>query len=312
MSTQTVRLLTGTRMPLIGLGTWKSSPGQVRQAVEVAIDNGYRLIDCAYMYQNEDEVGAGINSRIQKGVVKREDMFVVTKLWGTFHAPEDVKPGLLKSLDSLKLDYVDLYLMHSPMGFKKTESLATQPEYSDVDYVTTWKAMEKLVDEGLVKTIGVSNFNTSQLERLMSLANIKPVVNQVELHPYLMQPKLVQYCKSKGIILMAYSPFGSPDRPFQRTDQDPVSLLENPVINEIANKYGKTAAQVLLRLHVQRNIVVIPKSATPSRIVQNAEVFDFNLAEEDIKKLEGLNRNWRAVKWEVGHPPHKFYPFNED
>ncbi|XP_043939003.1 aldo-keto reductase family 1 member B1-like [Protopterus annectens] len=310
MSIPTVQLSTGAVIPLLGLGTWKSAPGQVQQAVEVAIDNGYRHIDCAHAYRNEKEVGAGISSRIQKGVVKREDLFIVSKLWNNYHDQENVKPAFMESLTNLHLTYLDVYLMHSPMGTKLNKQ-SGEVEFSDVDYTDTWKEMEKLVDEGLVKAIGVSNFNVGQLERLQSMCRINPAVNQVELHPYLTQPKLVQYCKTNGIVLTAYSPFGSPDSPFVQCDKQ--RLLEDPVISAIGKKYGKTNAHVLLLYHVQRGVTVIPKSVTPVRIIQNAQIFDFSLSDDDIKTLEGLNRNWRSAKWDVsGLPSHKFYPFKED
>ncbi|XP_043939002.1 aldo-keto reductase family 1 member B1-like [Protopterus annectens] len=312
MNTPCVELYTGAAMPLLGLGTWQSQPGQVQQAVEVAIDNGYRHIDCAYIYANEKEVGAGIESRIKKGVVKREDLFIVSKLWNHFHDEDEVKPSLMKSLANLNLSCLDLYLIHSPMGTKMPKDPSSQEvEFSDVDYVCTWKAMEKLVDEGLVKAIGVSNFNVSQLERLLSSCRIKPAVNQVELHPYLTQAKLVQYCKSKGIILTAFSPLGSPSSPLKPAAQK--NILEDPVINEIGKKYGKTNAQVLLRYHVQRCVTVIPKSVSPARIIQNAQIFDFSLSENEMETLEGLNKNWRTGSWDfAGLPNHKFYPFKED
>ncbi|XP_043939059.1 aldo-keto reductase family 1 member B1-like [Protopterus annectens] len=311
MAASTVELYTGALMPLLGLGTWQSAPGEVQEAVELAIDNGYRHIDCAHIYGNEKEIGAGINSRIQKGVVKREDMFIVSKLWNHFHEQEEVKPAFMKTLTNLNLSYLDLYFMHSPMGTKLHKDQSEAVESSDVDYIDTWKEMEKLVDEGLVKAIGVSNFSVAQLERLLSACRIKPAVHQVELHPYLTQPRLVQYCKFKGIVLTAYSPLGSPERPFRR-DDEPV-LLDDHVVNEIGKNYGKTSAQVLLRYHVQRGVAAVPKSVTPSQIKENIQIFDFSLSEDDMITLEGLNRNWRIAKWEFdGLPNHKFYPFKED
>uniref|UniRef100_A0A8C8RT76 NADP-dependent oxidoreductase domain-containing protein n=1 Tax=Pelusios castaneus TaxID=367368 RepID=A0A8C8RT76_9SAUR len=241
--------------------------GVVQEAVEVALDAGYRHFDCAYFYQNETAVGAAFQKKLGEGKLMRDEFFVVSKLWNSFHAPQDVKPAFLKSLTMLKLDYLDLYLMHSPMdqgpqGFPNGADTTSGHSTS----LFPCQAMEKLVEEGLVKSIGVSNFNVSQLQRLLSLCRIKPAVNQVELHPYLTQPKLMDYCKSKGIVLTAYSPFGCPALPW------PEPLLENPTVNAIAQKHGKTSAQVLIRFHIQRGIATIPKSATPSRIVENAQV----------------------------------------
>lgn len=294
-----------------------SPPGAVQEAVEVALDAGYRHVDCAYFYQNETEIGAAFQKKLGEGRLKRDELYVVSKLWNSFHAPQDVKPAFLKSLTMLNLDYLDLYLMHSPMGFPNISGeLMPQKDglllQSDVDYVDTWRAMEKLVDEGLVKSVGVSNFNISQLERLLSVCRIKPAANQVELHPYLTQPELVEYCKSKGIVLIAYSPFGCPALPCPSGENSPVPLLENPTVNEIAQKHGKTSAQVLIRFHIQRGIATIPKSITPARIVENAEVYDFHLTHKEIQTLEGLNCNTRFIKWNLlGMETHKHFPFSD-
>ncbi|XP_044863578.1 aldose reductase-related protein 2-like isoform X1 [Mauremys mutica] len=298
MSSKAVTLPSGGSVPLLGLGTWQSPPGAVQEAVEVALDAGYQHVDCAYFYQNETEIGAAFQKKLGEGRLKRDELYVVSKLWNSFHAPQDVKPAFLKSLMMLNLDYLDLYLMHSPMGFPNISGeLMPQKDglllQSDVD---TWRAMEKLVDEGLVKSVGVSNFNISQLERLLSVCRIKPAANQVELHPYLTQPKLVEYCKSKGIVLIAYSPFGCPALPCPSGENSPVPLLENPTVNEIAQKHGKTSAQVLIRFHIQRGIANIPKSITPARIVENAEVYDFHLTHKEIPTLEGLDYNTRFIK----------------
>ncbi|CAN0104865.1 aldo-keto reductase family 1 member B1-like isoform X1 [Lampetra fluviatilis] len=315
VTTAVTRLSSGVDIPLLGLGTWKSKPGEVRAAVEAAISAGYRHVDGAFVYENEAEVGAGIASCLAKKVASREQLFIVSKLWGKFHASADVKIGFMKTLTDLKLDYLDLFLMHSPMAFKNEgDDLWPTKDgkilAADVDYVDTWKAMEVLVKEGLVKSIGVSNFNIAQLQRLLSVATIKPAVNQVELHPYLPQPELIEFCQSNNVVLTAYSPFGSPDREFKNEKNDPCSLLQDTVVEAIGSKHGKTSAQVLLRYHTQRNIVVIPKSVTPSRIVQNAQSFDFTLDGEDTKKLLGLRRDWRACDWDAdtasGHPNYPF------
>uniref|UniRef100_UPI0035902F7B aldo-keto reductase family 1 member B1-like n=1 Tax=Myxine glutinosa TaxID=7769 RepID=UPI0035902F7B len=185
---------------------------------------------------------------------------------------------------------------------------------SDVDYIDTWKAMENLVDEGLVKSIGVSNYNITQLERLLSVARIKPLAIQIELHPYFTRDKLVQYCQDKGITVVAYSPFGAPDREFKNEVKDPCVLLQDPVVAAIAKKHGRTSAQVLLRYHIQRGIAVIPKSVTPARIVENAKVFDFQLDKEDYDQLAGLNKNWsiRPASMVAKLQKHKYFPKSDD
>ncbi|KAL6446183.1 hypothetical protein ACFW04_001075 [Cataglyphis niger] len=292
----TVTFSNGYKMPMLGLGTYKSEPGEVTQAVIDAIDIGYRHIDCAHVYGNEKEVGIAINAKIAQGVVKREDLFITSKLWNTFHRPDLVEPAIKQSLADLGLDYIDLYLIHWPFGYKEGGPLfPTTPEgttfLSDVDYVDTWKAMEDVLAKGLTKNIGVSNFNSEQITRLLENALVKPVTNQIECHPYLTQKKLSNFCKEKDILITAYSPLGSPDRPWAKPD-DP-KLLEDKKLKELGQKYNKTPAQILIRYQLDRGHIVIPKSVNKSRIAQNSEVFDFKLSSDDIAYIDSFDCNGR-------------------
>nr|BAN20466.1 aldo-keto reductase [Riptortus pedestris] len=309
----TIKFHNGLDYPLLGLGTWKSKPQEVCNAVKDAIDIGYRYIDCAHVYQNETEVGEALAEKIKEGVVKREDVFVTSKLWNIYHRKELVVPALKKTLENLKLEYIDLYLIHWPMSFKEGDELfPLGPDgkmlYGDGTYTDTWKGMEECVKLGLAKSIGLSNFNSKQIQDILDIAEIKPVNNQIECHPYLNQSKLIEFCKSKDITVTAYSPLGSPDRPMATPD-DPV-LLEEPKLKALSEKYNKSPAQILIKYQLQRNIGVIPKSVTKSRIQSNFEVFDFTISSEDMDILNSLNRPDGRMLLLKQHAANKDYPFN--
>ncbi|KAM9796083.1 aldo-keto reductase family 1 member A1-B isoform 3-T3 [Syngnathus typhle] len=292
-------LHTGRKMPLIGLGTWKSSPGQVKEVVKCALEAGYRHIDCAAVYGNEAEIGqAFAESFAQPHGVRREDVFVTSKLWNTCHHPEDVEPALQRTLRDLQLDYLDLYLIHWPMAFRRGEEAFPKAGsgsllYDAVDYCATWGAMEQLLRKGLLRHIGLSNFNKRQLDHVLAAAHVKPAVVQVESHPYLAQTELLAHCRSLGVVMTAYSPLGSPDRAWKRPDE--LTLMDEPVLATLAAKYCKSPAQILLRWQTQRGVVAVPKSVTPSRIRENLQVFDFTLSEEEMTSLAALNKNWRYI-----------------
>ncbi|XP_070764351.1 aldo-keto reductase family 1 member A1-B [Enoplosus armatus] len=316
-------LNTGRKMPLLGLGTWKSEPGKVKQAVVWALEAGYHHIDCAAIYGNEVEIGEALQETLGPGkALRREDVFITSKLWNNQHHAEDVKPALLKTLKDLKLEYLDLYLIHWPYAFQRGDVPFPKKEdgtllYDDIDYKVTWAAMEKLVGEGLVRSIGLSNFNSRQIDDILSVASIKPTVLQVESHPYLAQVELLAHCRDRGLVMTAYSPLGSADR-FWKDPNEPV-LLQDPVIATLAEKYKKSPAQIILRWHTQRGVVTIPKSVTESRIKENIQVFDFTLDAEEMKLISELNKGWRyivpMIKVEGEHVPrdagHPHYPFND-
>ncbi|NXB08781.1 ALDR reductase, partial [Cnemophilus loriae] len=305
---------------------FQSLQGAARDVVKFAISVGYRHFDCAYMYQNESEIGDVLRQKIEEGVVRQEELFIVSKLWSTFHERSLVKEVCQRTLAALQLDYLDLYLMHSPMGFQAGEELFPADGSgmiipSNTDFLDTWEAMEELVDVGMVKAIGVSNFNHKQIDRLLSKPGLrhKPANNQIESHPYLPQEELIKFCHSKGISVTAYCPLGAPSWPGSKPDH--ISLSDDPQIKEIALKHKKTPAQVLIWLQIQRNMSVIPKSVTPQRIEENFKireyltesliVFDFELAKEEMETLLGLQKHYCICALSECKN-HKDYPFFED
>jgi len=291
-----LRLNDGNNIPIIGLGTWKSEKNLVGNAVKFAIINaGYRHIDCASIYQNEKEIGEIFKNIFNKRI-KREKVFITSKLWNTDHKRQDVEKACKLTLYDLQLKYLDLYLIHWGVAFKhggdlepidKNGKAITAP----ISIQETWQAMEDLVKKGLAKSIGVANFTTMMLVDLLTYAKIKPVANQIELHPYNTQTKLVDFCKYKNIVVTAYSPLG---RQGATTIQRP-KLFSEPLIKKLASKYKKTEAQILLNWGIGRNTVVIPKSVHLQRIKENFDIFNFELSQEDQNKIEELNRNHRFV-----------------
>lgn len=307
----------GQKVPIVGIGTWKSKPGEVTQAVKDAIDIGYRHIDCAFIYGNEKEIGEAIKAKIDEGVVKREDLFITSKLWNTFHDPKLVEGILKESLKNLGTTYLDLYLIHWPVAYKSGGDLFPKNENGDIqfdtatDYVDTWLAMEEVCKKGLTKSIGLSNFNKDQIDRVLMKSTIKPAMLQIECHPYLNQAKLIEYCTSKNIKITAYSPLGSRDRPWAKPE-DP-DLMNDPKIQSIAQKYKKTPAQILLKYQLNRNVIVIPKSVNKSRIAENFQLFDFDLKQEDIDSINTISDGvpkgsgrFCPLTAAIGHPYHPF------
>lgn len=290
----------GDAMPILGLGTWKSEPDEVYEAVGEAIRVGYRHIDCATIYGNEEEVGRALTEAFDEGIAEREDMWITSKLWNDSHAPEDVQPALESTLDDLGLEYLDLYLIHWPIAFRKGVSFPI----SNKDFRTleerpledTWRAMEAVREAGLARHIGVSNFNASKLGDLIKAASWPPEVDQIELHPYLQQTELVELCRDRGVHVTAYSPLGSMDRPEQiKVEDDPI-LLEDPIVSEIARRHDATPAQVLIAWAIARGTAVIPKSVNPGRIRENFEAAELSLTDGDLAEIEELDRGQRYIQ----------------
>ncbi|MHB9140367.1 MAG: aldo/keto reductase [Paludibacter sp.] len=282
------------QLPAMGFGTFLSKKNEVYDAVLEAIRVGYRHIDCAYIYGNEAEIGQALQFAFNNGLVKREELFITSKLWNSDHAPERVEVAIRKSLKDLQLDYLNLYLIHWPIAFKTGHEQAKDandllsPE--EMPVATTWAAMENVQKSGLTKHIGVSNFNIPKLQHLFENATIPPEVNQIELHPYLQQKVLVAFCQKNGVLLTAYSPLGG--RHLIRTEG---SLIHEPVILKIAAKHGCLPSQVVLAWGMQRGTAVIPKSVHRERIHENFGATNVRFELSDGSEIAALEKNLRLA-----------------
>ncbi|MEB7691997.1 aldo/keto reductase [Staphylococcus epidermidis] len=274
---ETVQFYNGRTMPKIGLGTYRvKDSDECRESVKHAIEQGYRSIDTAMIYGNEETVGQGIKEGLKSTGLSREDLFITSKLWLTDFGRQNVEEAYRQSVEKLGLDYLDLYLMH-------------WPGTNEAVMIDSWRGMEDLYKQNQVKNIGVSNFTPEHFEALLAQVSIKPVINQVEFHPYLTQNKLRKYLKAQNIIMESWSPLMNSQ------------ILHDDVINEVANEVGKTPAQVVIRWNIQHDVVVIPKSVTPHRIEENLDVWNFELSDNQMERINQLNQDKR-----IGPNPLEF------
>jgi D-xylose reductase len=307
MTIPAIQLASGGELPVVGLGLWKVDRSAAAALIESAASAGYRHFDCASDYGNEAEAGAGFGSVVRSGAAKREDLWVTSKLWNTNHARQHVRPACERSLRDLQLDYLDLYLIHFPIAleyvspdkrypagwFHDPEAAEPRMKPARVPIAETWFAMEELVRAGVVRNIGVCNFGVSLLRDVLSYAEIRPAVLQVESHPYLTHEKLLRFCHEQRIAFTAFSPLGAASYFSLGMATEDESVLNQPIVKDIAANHGKTPAQVVLRWGMQRGTAVIPKTMRPERLLENISIFDFELSADEMESINALNRNRR-------------------
>ncbi|HUR58028.1 MAG TPA: aldo/keto reductase [Opitutaceae bacterium] len=300
-------LADGGQFPAVGLGLWKMPKPQAPGLVQEAIRAGYRHLDCACDYGNEPEVGVGLKAALKAGLCRREDVWVTSKLWNTYHEPKHVRAACERSLRDLQLDVLDLYLVHFPIAlafvpfdvryppewFHDPKAAKPAMKTIDVPYAETWAAMEELQRAGLVKRIGVCNLSISLLRDLLAGCSIRPVVHQMEMHPYLAQPRQLRFCQQEKIAVTAFSPLGAPSYLPLGMAKPAENVLTDPVITRIASSHRRTPAQIALRWGVQRGCAVIPKTQTPARFAENIAIFDFALTADEMSAVDALDRNRR-------------------
>jgi D-xylose reductase len=307
MHVMKLRLAGGDQLPAIGLGFWKIDPAVAARTVHDAVQIGYRHFDCACDYGNEAEIGHGLRDVLRSGMCRREELWITSKLWNTYHARQHVRAAVERSLRDLQLDYLDLYLVHFPIALKyvpfekryppgwfyEPDAPGARAEPARVSISETWQAMEELVHAGVVRNIGVCNFNIALLRDLVSYAAVPSAVLQVELHPFLTQEKLIRFCQEEEIVVTAFSPLGAASYVPLGMARDDESVLDQPVVKEAGARHRKTPAQIVLRWALQRGTAVVPKTTRPERLRENLAVFDFELSQEEMQAISALNRNRR-------------------
>lgn len=306
-SLHSVAVGTEDELPSVGLGLWKIAPQDCAAMVRSAIEFGYRHLDSACDYGNETQVGAGIQQALSDRLCRREDLWITSKLWNTYHRPEHVRPALERSLRDLQVDYLDLYLIHFPISLKfvpmdqsyppgwlhNPQSPSPKMLPDSVPLADTWGALEQLQQAGLIKHLGVSNFGTSLLRDLLAYASVPPRVLQVESHPYLVQAKLLRFCQQHQMAVTAFSPLGAGSYIELGMATSADSVLQDPVVKRIADQHGRSPAQIVLRWAVQRGTAAIPKTSQVARLKENLSIYDFQLSSDEMQCISGLDRNRR-------------------
>ncbi len=308
---KTLKFKNGDTMHAIGLGTWKATGAEVKKAVKDALHAGYRHIDTAAVYGNEEAIGEALAEVFSEGEILREDVFITSKLWNNAHGEGQVRPALEDSLKKLGLDYLDLYLIHWPVAFRHTVDSPKKPD----DYLSpeeapiseTWKQMEKAKKNGLARHIGVSNFSEKKLRDLISKVTEKPEMNQVELHPLLQQRALLDFCKKEDILVTAYSPLGSGDRSLAMKGANEPNMMELKILKDIAKERNATVPQILIAWHGHRGCAAIPKSTSKEHIISNFQGAAVSLSDTDMEKIEKLDRHYRYITGKFFEEPSKGY-----
>jgi len=307
---QTYKLLTGAEMPLMGLGTWKAPDDEVYSAIREAINIGYRHFDCSPIYGNEAAIGKAFTDAFKANDVKREEIWVTSKVWNTHHHPNDVEEAIAKTLTDLQLEYLDLYLIHWPIAQQKIAPTDGGSKYipiKEMPLIDTWNAVRKVRDNGLAKNIGVANFSIKELDNIIDKSGETPAVNQIELHPYLQHNKMKAYCDEKGICITAYCPLGNGDKRNTPGFENKPQLFGDEVLLNIAKNNDATPAQVMLKWALQRNINIIPKSTNVSRLKENFNAQRIGLTESEMEEISAIEKGYRTIDghgWCKGDSPY--------